>query len=261
MHDVVSQALYGRLREPQGLTKMVAISGGLHVAFAALALIVPANWWTNRTELPRNVMEISLGGAPGPASGGMTPISGRAIQKAVETMPKVAPTPPPAATKPEMVVPTEKPRVTTKPVPEVKESNKEARGRQPTTGLETRPGRAPAETGSTTNTVGLSTNPGGGTGSQMNMGDFCCPEYIGNMVTMINRNWSSRQGTPGKTVMRFTIQRDGTLTDISLSRSSGYQALDFMAQRALIAVAKLPPLPAEYPNPTLTINLEFEFLR
>ena len=260
MHDVVSQALYGRLREPQGLTKMVAISGGLHVAFAALALIVPASWWMNRTELPRNVMEISLGGAPGPVSGGMTPISGRAIQKAVETMPKVAPTPPPAPKKADMVEPDIKPRATTKPVPEVKQSTKEARGRQPTTGLEPREGKAQAETGSTANTMGLSTG-GNGTGGQINIGDFCCPEYIGNMVTMINRNWSSRQGTPGKTVMRFTIQRDGTLTDISLTRSSGYQALDFMAQRALIAVAKLPPLPAEYPNPNLTINLEFEFLR
>lgn len=260
MHDVVSQALYGRLREPQGLTKMVAISSGLHVAIAALIVIVPAGWFARQREAPRNVMEISLGGAPGPVSGGMTPISGRAIQKAVDSMPKVAPTPPPAPVKPEMVVPTEKPRVTTKPTPDVKESTKDARGRQPTTGLQTREGRAQAETGSTSNAMGLSTG-GGSTGGQINIGDFCCPDYIANMVTMINRNWTSRQGTPGKSVMRFTIQRDGTLTDISLVRSSGFQALDFMAQRALIAVAKLPPLPAEYTNPSLTINLEFEFLR
>jgi TonB family protein len=260
MHDVVSQALYGRLREPEGLRKMVVISSGLHVALAALALIVPARWWSNRLEMPRNVMEISLGGAPGPVSGGLTPISGRAIQKAVDTMPKLAPTPPPAAAKPEMVVPTEKPRVTTKPTPDVKESVKDAKGRTPTTGLQTRDGRAQSETGSTSVSTGLSTG-GGGTNGQINIGDFCCPDYISQMVATINRNWSSRQATVGITTMRFTIQRDGTLTDITVEKSSGYQALDFMAQRALIAVGKLAPLPAEYTNPSLTINLQFEYQR
>ena len=260
MHDVVSEALYGRLREPEGLKKMVALSGGLHIVFAALALIVPARWWTNRIEVPRNVMEISLGGAPGPVSGGMTPISGRAIQKAVETMPKVAPTPPPMAKPPDMVQPDVKPRVTTKPTPDVKESPKDARGRTPTTGPQTKDGKAQSETGSNAISTGLSTG-GGGTNGQINLGDFCCPDYIANMVATINRNWSSRQSTVGVTTMRFTIQRDGTLTDITVAKSSGYQALDFMAQRALIAVGRLPPLPAAYTNPILTIDLQFEYQR
>ncbi len=37
--------------------------------------------------------------------------------------------------------------------------------------------------------------------------------------------------------------------------------LDFLAQRALLAVRQLPPLPAEYTNPTLVVNLAFEYQR
>jgi len=57
------------------------------------------------------------------------------------------------------------------------------------------------------------------------------------------------------------IQRDGRITDITVVQSSGYQMLDFLAQRALMAVSPLPPLPQAYSNSTLTINLQFEYQR
>lgn len=262
MHDGVSLAMNGRLREPDGLTRMVMISSAAHVAVLAIVLLVPASWWPRRTPTPQNVMTISLGGAPGPVSGGLTPISSRPIQRAVENLPKVQPTRPPAAVKPEMVEPITKPRVTPKPTEKVEQAPKEARSRTPTVGAEQREGRAIAETDAktTSNSMGLSTG-GGGTGGQINLGDFCCPEYLSEMVGLINRNWSSRQATAGTPTMRFTVQRDGTITDITLVKSSGFQALDFMAQRALIALAKLPPLPEKYTNPSLTIDLEFQYQR
>jgi hypothetical protein len=37
--------------------------------------------------------------------------------------------------------------------------------------------------------------------------------------------------------------------------------LDFLANRAMLAVRQLPPLPAEYTNPTLVIDLQFEYQR
>jgi TonB family protein len=149
-----------------------------------------------------------------------------------------------------------------KPTPEkVTEAPKEARSKTPTTGKQESSGRTIAETGSqSTNTLGISTG-GGGTGGQINLANFCCPEYIGEMVTRINQNWNSRQATPGTTSMKFTIQRDGRITDITVAKSSGYQMLDFLAQRTLMAVSPLPPLPQAYTNPTLVINLDFEYQR
>ena len=58
--------------------------------------------------------------------------------------------------------------------------------------------------------------------------------------------------------MRFVIDRQGMLSDISVSRTSGNFLLDQAATRAL-TLTKLPPLPREYTNPTLTVNLEFNF--
>ena len=57
--------------------------------------------------------------------------------------------------------------------------------------------------------------------------------------------------------MKFTIQRDGRLTDVELEQSSGYFALDQTAQRALLLTRQLPPLPAQFPETTLTVHLNF----
>ncbi len=46
-------------------------------------------------------------------------------------------------------------------------------------------------------------------------------------------------------MMRFVIQRDGTLADVAVEKSSGNQSLDFLATRAL-RLSQLPPLPAAY---------------
>ena len=51
------------------------------------------------------------------------------------------------------------------------------------------------------------------------------------------------------------------ISDISVAQSSGYQMMDYMAQRALLAVNPLPPLPQAYTNPTLVVNLNFEYQR
>jgi protein TonB len=259
MNDAVSVALYGRGREQDGLSRMVAISGGVHVAIVAAMLLVPAAWFHRPSADPQNVMTISLGGAPGPKTGGMTPIGGRAIQKAVDSLPKAEPVRPPAQKTPEMVEPIKsKPALKNTPTP-VKDAPKEARSRTPTTGAETREGRAMAETGSQSNTLGLTTG-GGGTGGQINLGNFCCPDYILEMNRLIMNNWNSRQNAQATSIVQFTIHRDGTVSDIKIFTSSGYAMLDMFAQRAL-QMAKLPPLPPAYTNETLTVNLSFEYHR
>lgn len=261
MHDAVSQALYGRGREPQGLSKMVAISGGLHVALMVLIVFLPASWLSRPPTEPRNVMTISLAGSPGPRSGGLTPIGARAVQQVVPEQPKAAPQRPPAAKPPEMVEPINKPLPARQTPTPVRDAPKEARSRTPTTGTQPRDGKAVTENDSQSNTMGLSTGGAPGTGAQINIGDFCCPDYVSGMLQRIHQNWNSRQSSAGLTTMRFTIQRDGTLTDIQVARSSGNQMLDFLAQRALLALRQLPPLPAAYPNPALTVNLDFEYQR
>jgi protein TonB len=262
MYDVVANALSGRGREPEGLQRMIAVSIGVHILLTIAIVFVPSNWLSRAPDSPRDALMISLGPSVGPANGGMTPISARPVQKAVPDLPKVSPVRPPAQKTPEMTAPDPALKARPKPAQEkVTEAPKEARSKTPTTGAQEKTGRAMAETNSQANQLGLSTGGGGGTGSQINLANFCCPEYIGEMVNRINQNWNSRQGTPGTSTMKFTIQRDGRITDITVVQSSGYQMLDYLAQRALMAVSPLPPLPPAYTNPTLTINLQFEYQR
>jgi TonB family protein len=143
--------------------------------------------------------------------------------------------------------------------PRVREAPEPTREKLPTTGPREQLGSAVAETGGQGIGLGLSTG-GGGTGGEINVGDFCCPEYLTTMLQLIQRNWNEKQPVGGTTTMRFTIRRDGSITDVSLERSSGYTALDLAAHRAL-GLTRLPPLPAAYTNPQLTLNLHFQYKR
>jgi beta-lactamase regulating signal transducer with metallopeptidase domain len=59
-----------------------------------------------------------------------------------------------------------------------------------------------------------------------NVADFCCPDYLIRMVDSIRNHWSQDVDAAGTTMVKFTVQRDGTLTDVSAESSSGHQSLD-----------------------------------
>ncbi len=61
--------------------------------------------------------------------------------------------------------------------------------------------------------------------------------------------------------MKYTIQRNGQITDIEVAASSGNPVLDLAAQRALINTRTLAPLPAGYSGQQLAVQLDFEYIR
>jgi TonB family protein len=80
------------------------------------------------------------------------------------------------------------------------------------------------------------------------------------MSALIKRNWNGQQNAAGLTRMRFVIQRNGRIVDVTVLESSGVQILDFYAERAL-TLTTLPPLPAAYPEGALAVRLAFEYTR
>jgi TonB family protein len=108
---------------------------------------------------------------------------------------------------------------------------------------------------------GLSSGGGSGSGSYLDVGDFCCPDYLTTMMDLIRRNWNERQEVSGGAVVKFTIQRDGRITDVSVTKQSGYDLLDLAAHRAVTGTRQLPPLPGAFTNPTLTVHLNFQYTR
>jgi TonB family protein len=158
-----------------------------------------------------------------------------------------------------MPLPNAKPTKAAPAAKPVKSAPEEARGRTPTRGDKVTAGSTVADTGIRGQGFGLSSGGGPGSGSVLDVADFCCPEYITMMMVQIKRAWNMNQGASGQTTIKFTIQRDGRLGDVSVYQSSGIATLDLAAQRAVIAARQLAPLPDAFPNPTLGVRLTFQY--
>jgi TonB family protein len=262
MEAVVSDILQSRKREPGGLKKTAAISLAAHAAVIAVLLLIPSVM-PRAAQPPRVVMNISLGGSPGPKTGGMQMIGGRPIQAAQpSTDPQIEKRtlPSPAATPPKMVLPDpkQKPRTPPKPTTASKDPKGTAAGR----GFETQLGTAKVETGAKGQGFGLSSGGTGGDGGvKLDVADFCCPEYIGDMRDRIIKNWNQNQRTAGIVVMKYIIQRSGQITNIQVEVSSGNPVLDLAAQRALINTRTFAPLPSGFTGRELPVHLTFEYFR
>jgi TonB family protein len=256
--DAVSQILVDRAREADKFSRMVMLSLVVHATLISAIAFVPSKWST--TPDPAHVMTISLGGAPGPVQG-RNPISNKPIQEAVpETVKAKDTTPPPP--KPEMVEPVKAAPPIPKTAKAEPQKEQQLRGRTPTQGAEVREGTAKVETGSQSQTKfgGLATGGGGQGAAYTDYADFCCPEYLDQMVSFVRRNWQERQGQEGENTAKFTIQRDGTITDVTIEKGSN-PLLDLATKRALIQTQRLPPLPAKFSPPQLTVHLVFQYKR
>ena len=259
----VSDVLRDRMQTPGGLQRMLTVSVAVHLALGAALLFAPGGLLKRAADAPRNVMTISLGGGgEGPENGGMTTMGGKPVQTQAppEDLVKREPTRPPAPKAPEMTIPLPNAKtVKSAPAPRVKQAPEVARGRTPTRGAQVSPGSTVADTGIRGQGFGLSTGGGPGSGSSLDVADFCCPDYIAIMVTRIRSAWNQTQGATGNALVKFTIQRDGSLTNVELERSSGTTPLDLAAMRAVLTTRTLPPLPDAFPNPTLPVHLNFEY--
>ena len=262
MREAASQVLSDRVGEADGLRRTLGLSLVAHLAAIAALLAAPGTLLDNAEEEEPVSMSIRLGGPDGPGEGGLTPLGGRTIQEVIPLMEARRPQwiQPPADTAPEVIVPVEDaPRV--EPESEVETAPDEARGRQLTRGPQLQEGNAMSDTGAEGIGVGLSAGGLGGSGSELNLSDFCCPEYLSTMVSLIRERWDSNQETAGAAVVRFTVRRDGRIDAVGVDRSSGYIALDQSARRAILLTRELPPLPSLFTEESLTVRLTFEYRR
>jgi protein TonB len=276
MTEAVTDVIVARARDAERLQPMVLWSVGAHVVLLLMVVLVPI---FSEPAAPPTRMTITLSaGAPGPESGGLTPIGGRPIQQATPSdAPRLlepAPVPPDP---PKMVVPEPEPIPPPRPRPETRKPvvekpppapeaaaappvTRPTRTATPSTGEQVREGNTPVETRARGAGFGLSSGGGGAGGSSVQLDvDFCCQEYIDRMVNQIRLNWDQRQSHRGVTWVKFTIRRDGTIDDVRVDGPSGVPDLDRAALRAVAVTDRLPRLPEEFTNPTLSVRLAFEY--
>lgn len=91
---------------------------------------------------------------------------------------------------------------------------------------------------------------------------FAYPEYLENIIIQIKRHWRPPSGGRQlRAELAFTIQRDGSVVDVSWIRRSGSIAFDLEARGAIETAGRrgaFGPLPEEYPADQLRVSFFFD---
>jgi TonB family protein len=257
MTETVTDIIVARSRQPEGLQMMVLWSSMGHVVVLAFLLLAGSGVVAER---PQTVMTISLGGAPGTRTGGLTQMGARAVQEqALAEAPPRSVLTPPAPIPPKMTLPD--PKDKPRPQPKPDKAPPESAAKRANSGPQPTEGNARAETPVVRGQgFGLSSAGGGGGPVQVDVTDFCCPDYLAQLATFIQRSWDQNQGVVGSTTVKFTIARDGAIQAPLVEKPSGFLALDNSAMRA-VQITRLPPLPTAFPNSSLTVHMRFDYQR
>jgi TonB family protein len=90
-------------------------------------------------------------------------------------------------------------------------------------------------------------------------------DYAASMVSKIRVNWYAnmpqiiRSGMKGVVTIRFTIHRDGRISDITVLNSSTVPPYDAAARKAIELSSPLKPLPADFPSATERVTCMFYY--
>lgn len=90
--------------------------------------------------------------------------------------------------------------------------------------------------------------------------------YVAAMRNRISANWLLSTVSPNivsapRIYMTFTIQRDGSITNVEITQSSSIPEVDRSALRAVLASNPLPPLPSDYSGGSVNVQFYFDFHR
>jgi TonB family protein len=86
--------------------------------------------------------------------------------------------------------------------------------------------------------------------------DFRFSYYLDQLLSAIDSKWVRPPlGEGVEATISFRIQRNGSLSDLQVAVSSGYNSFDLAALRAVQNASPFPPLPRAYRNDSLGVNL------
>ncbi len=112
---------------------------------------------------------------------------------------------------------------------------------------------------------GLPTGSPAGVGAQsLDVSDFPYAWYLRQVVQKVQGEWQrqNRLSEPNqKPVLFVEIQRDGSIRTPRIAESSGNALYDQAALRAIVDASPFPPLPQEWPRPSLRVNFRFDLDR
>ena len=88
-------------------------------------------------------------------------------------------------------------------------------------------------------------------------------EILRNMVASKWRtsDIDARIRTAPQVIVTFTLHRDGSVTNVHITQSSGNTALDRSGQRAILDASPFPKMPPQFPKDQTDIDFVFELKR
>lgn len=98
----------------------------------------------------------------------------------------------------------------------------------------------------------------------LNTSELKYQKYLMDMKQKIEFHWeypmlAARNGWQGSLKVNFKINRDGSVSDISLERSSGYPMLDDAAMTAVRLATPFPPFPENFSIEDISIKGQFTY--
>lgn len=246
--DTVGEIIWARGKErfPLGFGTFLAVvlHVGIAAAFVYSSMVHPVRFVSPRAVAVRLLPAGSLKGGEAPAP---APVQPPETKKILKPAPEDEP---PSPTDKAVLLPAKedkkKPATATRPAAE--------RPRAPEVSL---PSSGGAAGGGAGGAVGAGGNVGV-SGAAFDS-DFQFSYYVERMLVAIGMNWfKPSQGGTVSPVIHFRIEKDGTISDATVERSSGLPFVDRAALRAVLSSSPLPPLPAEYGGTQLGVHLKFD---
>ena len=241
--DIIAERSHDRFPWGAGTALAILLHGSIAGLIVYASIAKPTRFVSPRTVAVRLLPAGSLKGGAAPAPS-IAPEPEK--NKILKPAPEDAPPPP---TDKAVLIPTKEEKKTTAsrpsaPGPKAPEVSLPSAGDSPGGG-----GGGPIGAGGN---VGVS-------GATLDDADFKYSYYIERMLVAIGMNWfkPAQAGTVSP-VVHFKIEKDGTISDATVERSSGLPFVDRAALRAVLTSSPLPPLPSEYGGTQLGVHLKFE---
>ena len=261
---------------PQAFKRALVVSAVLHAVLLIVVAVSPSFSRPSRKGLVQYVNFMGGGGGTGGGTGG-----GAAAAKSEPLPPAkkaalrdlTVPSKLKAEPKSSLTHPVDKPKTgkktvekkaaISKPEPAAAAPSGEeaAAGATGGSGFGLRFGTGGGSGGGTGGGIGGGTGPG--SGDPFGVSNFPFQFYLQMISDKITANWFQALVDPGvggqlQTEVYFRIYRNGQISDVRISVSSGVEAFDLSARRAIEASKPFAPLPSEYDGQYLGITLIFE---
>jgi protein TonB len=220
----------------------LTISLVVHVLISIIAF----EWVSFRSVkyVPRAVYQVSL----------VDPVQAQPVKPPPKVEKEPEPVPPTPEPEPEPEPEEEVPPPPERPKPKPKPEKPKPRREVPKTDIEEpRPDATPEES---------ETAPAQTGEMSLDTDDFPFAPYINRVRRKIAANWRVPEGSQGQERycrVYFRIQRDGSVTDVSVEETSELFLFDQAAQRAVMNATPLPPLPREYRDQYLGVHFSFVY--